>query len=321
MNQHARRKALVAGVSIAVLLALLALPVSPSSAGVLQQAATPARPTLTSMPASSTVTPAAPAASMAENPSLAGYVWVNGDVFVPAVGIPVRFVGDGFELATLTDVNGYYQFESVGQDVGYVRVAGNGTGWKSSVKDIALSPRPGRSLWVNFSASQGTPEKGSALLSVSVNPSVFGAGQTVTVTVKATNNTEQPLSGVWLTHMLPDGLSVSGLSPSRGDGLSVGQLAMANVGDFAPGDSVSFTIVAAAPGDGGPKGNFSAVASMISREGVAVQASTSVKGTGGPAVLPETGAGSWLIGAGLLLAGVTVGVHQARRRSARASGS
>jgi len=321
MNQHARRKALAVAASIVMLLALLALPVSPSSAGALLQASTPARPTLTPMPASSTVTPAAPAASMAENPSLAGYVWVNGDIFVPAVGIPVRFVGDGFELAALTDVNGYYQFENVGQDVGYLSVAGNGTGWKASVRDIALSPRPGQSLRANFSASQGTPEKGLALLSVSVKPSVFGAGQTVTVTINATNNTDQPLSGVWLTHMLPDGLSVSGLSMSRGDAQSVGQLAMANVGDIAPGDSAWFTIVAVAPGNGGPKGNFSAVASMISREGVAVQASTSLKGTGGPAILPVTGAGNWLIGAGLLLAVLSVGVHQARRRSARASGA
>ena len=111
------------------------------------------------------------------------------------------------------------------------------------------------------------------------------------------------------------------MSVSRGDAQAVGQLTMANLGDFAPGDSASFTIVAVAPGDGGPKGNFSAVASMISREGVAVQASTSMRGTGGPAVLPETGAGNWLIGAGLLLAALSVGVHQARRRSARASGS
>jgi uncharacterized repeat protein (TIGR01451 family) len=289
-----------------MVLALLALPVSPSSADALRQASTPVRPT---------VTPAAPAESIAETPSIAGYVWVNGDVFVPAVGIPVRFVGDGFELAVLTDVNGYYQFESVGQDVGFLNVAGNGASWKASVKDIALSPRPGLSLRANFSASQGTPEKGSALLSVSVTPDVFGAGQIVTVTVKATNNTDQQLSRVWLTHLLPDGLSASSVSVSRGDAQAVGQLTMANLGDFAPGDSASFTIVAAAPGDGGPKGNFSAVASMISHEGVAVQASASMRGTGGPVTLPVTGMDNWLIVAGMLLAVVIVGVHQARRRS------
>lgn len=320
MSRYTGRKALVVAVSIGMVLALLALPVSPSSAGALLQASTPVRPTLTSAPAPATVTPAAPAESIAENPSIAGYVWVNGDIFVPAVGIPVRFVGEGFELAALTDVNGYYQFESVGQNVGFLNVAGNGTGWKASVKDIALSPRPGQSLRANFSASQGTPEKGPTLLSVSVKPDVFGAGQIVTVTVKATNNTDQQLSGVWLTHLLPDGLSVSGVSVSRGDAQAAGQLTMANLGNFAPGDSVSFTIVAAAPGDGGPKGNFSVVASMISHEGVAVQASASLRGTGGPMILPVTGMDNWLIAAGLLLAVVIVGVHQARRRFVRTSG-
>ena len=306
MSQHTRQKALVVAVSIGMVLALLALPATPSSAGAPLQA--------------STITPAPPADSIAENPSIAGYVWVNGDVFVPAVGIPVRFAGDGFELAALTDVNGYYQFESVGQDVGFLNVAGNGTAWKASAKDIALSPRPGESLRANFSASQGTPEKGPALLSVSVTPNVFGAGQIVTVTIKATNNTDQQWSGVWLTHLLPDGLNVSGLSASRGDAQAVGQLAMANLGDFAPGDSASFIIVAAAPHDGGPKGNFPVVASMISREGVAVQASASLTGTGGPMVLPVTGMSNWLFAAGLLLAVVIVGVHQVRRRSVRVSG-
>ena len=154
MSQHTRRKALVVAVSIGVVLALLALPASPSSAGAPLQASAPDRLALTAAPASATVTPAPPADSMAENPSIAGYVWVNGDVFVPAAGIPVRFAGDGFELAALTDVNGYYQFESVGQDVGFLNVAGNGSAWKASVKDIALSPRPGESLRANFSADR-----------------------------------------------------------------------------------------------------------------------------------------------------------------------
>ena len=258
--------------------------------------------------------PAPPAASIAENPSLAGYVWVNGDVFVPVAGVPVRFAGDGFELATITDVNGYYEFVQVGQDVGVLNVAGDGTPWKASVKDVALSVQPGQSLRVNFSASQASPAKGPALVSVAVKPELVGAGQTVSVTVKAMNTTAQKLSAVWLTHLLPGGLTVSSLTTDRGDALAAGQLALAQLGDLAPGDTAAFVIVALAANDGGPQGSLPIVASLISHEGVAVQASASLKGSGGPGMLPVTGSSEWLVWIGLALAALLVGARQARRR-------
>jgi uncharacterized repeat protein (TIGR01451 family) len=318
MSDQRRRRVLAAAGGMALILALLAMPVAPSSAGRLQQTAV--RPTLTPTPDApgSTATPAPPAGAMAENPSIAGYLWVNGDPFVPAAGVPVRFTGEGFELATLTDVNGYYQFEQVGQDVGFLNVAGDGTGWKGSVKDVALSPRPGLSLRVNFSASQASPVKGPKLVSVSVQPALIGAGQTATVTVKATNTTGYKLSNVWLTHLLPDGLTIAGMITDRGDAVSHAQMAMANVGDLAPGASVTFSVVANAPNDGAPSGSLPIVASMISSEGVAVQASATLKSTGGPATLPVTGSGEWLIGVGLGLAGLAVGARQLRRRRAAA---
>jgi len=305
MSKRDGRKTLALTSLIGLMAALLALPVAPSSAGPLRQTATPVRPTLT---------PAGPAASIDENPSLAGYVWVNGDVFVPAAGVAVRFAGDGFELAALTDVNGYYQFTQIGQDVGFLNVSGNGNDWKASVKDVALSVPPGSSLRVNFSASQGSPEKGPKLVSVSVLPSLVGAGQTVTTTVKVTNSTGSKLSGVWLTHLLPDGLAISGVTTDRGDALTVGSLVMANLGDMAPGDSATFTISGVAPNDGGPQGNLPIVASLISREGISAQASASLKGMGGPVTLPVTGSNEWLVWAGLALAALLIGAHQARRR-------
>ncbi len=312
MSHRPGRKTLAFGGYILLIAAMLALPAAPSSAGSLQQATV--RPTLTPpSSAPSTVTPAAPSASIAENAALAGYVWVNGDVFVPAAGVPVRFAGDGFELATLTDVNGYYQFEQLGQDVGLLNVAGDGTAWKASVKDVALSVRLGQALRVNFSASQVSPTQGPALVSVAVNPTLVGAGQMVSVTVKATNTTGQKLSGVWLTHLLPNGLTVSSLTTDRGDALAAGQLAMANLGDLAPGDAATFVIVALAPNDGGPQGSLPLVVSLVSREGVAVQASALLKGSGGPPMLPVTGSGEWLVWIGLALAALLVGAHQARR--------
>jgi hypothetical protein len=317
MERHTRRQFIALTGCAVLVVALLALPATPSSARPLQQ--TVVRPTLTATPPGGAVTPAPAAESLAENPSLAGYVWVNGDVFVPAVGVPVRFAGAGFELATVTDANGYYQFEQVGQDVGLLNVAGNGSAWKASVKDVALSARPGLSLRANFSASQSSPAKGPSLLSVSVRPSSVGAGQSVTVTINATNRTAQKLSGVWLSQALPAGLSISGLTTNRGDALSVDRLAMANLGDMAPGDSATLTIVALGSNDGGPQGSLALVASLISREGVTVQSSTSVMGTGGPGMLPVTGLAEWLAGVGLALAALVAVTRVARQWSARVS--
>jgi hypothetical protein len=245
-------------------------------------------------------------------PSLAGYVWVNGDVFVPASGVPVRFAGEGFELTATTDTNGYYRFDQIGQDAGFLNLGGE---WKASVKDLALSVPPGAALRVNLSASQATPEKGPNLLSVSVSPAVIGAGQAATITVKATNSTESKLSGVWLTHWLPDGLSVSGAKTDRGDTLASGRLAMANLGDLAPGDTATFAIVVAASNGGGPQGSQSLNVSLISREGVAVQSAASLRGMGGPPTLPVTGSGEWLVVAGAGLAALLVGLRGLRRRA------
>lgn len=253
-----------------------------------------------------------PGAAKQSEPSLAGYVWVNGDVFVPAIGVPVRFAGDGFELAATTDTNGYYQFEQIGQDTGFLNLGGD---WKASVKDVALSVPAGASLHVNFSASKASPEKGPNLLSVSVSPTVIGAGQTATMTIKATNSTESKLSGVWLTHWLPEALSISGAKTDRGDTRTVRRLAMANLGDMAPGDSATFTIVVTALNDGGPVGNQSLNVSLISREGVAVQAAASLRGMGGPPTLPVTGSGEWLVVVGVTLAALLAGVRSVRRRA------
>lgn len=320
MSHEARRKTLLLVLSVALLAVLLTLPTTPSNASALQQTAT-VRPTLTPTPLSGGATPAPPVSSAGGNPSIAGYAWVNGDIFVPAVGVSVRFAGEGFELKTQTDVNGYFQFEQVGQDIGFLNIGGDDSTWKASVRDVALSARPGQSLRVNFSASQALPATGPAVVTIAVKPATFGAGQTISVTVKATNSTSQKLSGVWLTHLLPDGLNVSGLTTDRGEALSVGQLAMANLGDFAPGDTATFTIIAAAPADGAPQGRFSAVVSLFSREGVAVQASTSLQGMGGPSALPVTGMGDWLMWIGLMLAALLVGANFARRRSAGRSGA
>lgn len=295
----------------ALLAALLVLPVAPSRADVLLQTPTPIRPTLTPTPSDSG-SPVS-AASFDSSLALAGYVWVNGDIFVPSVGVPVHFSGDGFDLMAVTDGNGYYQFEQIGQDIGMLNVGGEESDWKASVGNVALSVPSGGSLVVNFSASQATPLKGPALLDVSLASRMISSGQTVTVTVESTNSTDTKLSGVWLSHLVPEGLTLSGLTVDRGDTLSVGNLAMANVGDMAPGDVVTFNIIVSAPSDGGPNGNLDIVASMFSRERVTLQASTVLAAMGAPMVLPQTGVNGWLLVVGVALAFLLVATGQLRR--------
>jgi hypothetical protein len=300
--------------SVVLLGVLFVFTATPSRADVLRQSATPDRPTLTPTP---NTPPAAVPVVANANAALSGYVFVNGDVFVPAAGVPVRLSGEGFELVATTDVNGYYQFEQVGEDVSKLSVGGDGSAWKASVDGVMLSVRPGLEFVVNFSASQASPQKGPNLLDVSVSPASIGAGHAVTVTLKAHNSTQQKLSGVWLTQRAPDGLSIAGATTDRGDALAFGNLAMANVGDLAPGDAVTFNIVLSSPSEGGAHGALSLMGSMFSRESVAVQDATTLTATNGPVTLPVTGAGEWLAGVGAALVVIVFITHRLRRSHER----
>lgn len=310
--QYGKHRRLFALVGSVMLLGLLfVFTATPSRADVLRQSATPDRPTLTPTPDATTPAVAAPVVANT-NAALSGYAFVNGDIFVPASNVPVSFSGNGFELDTTTDVNGYYQFEQVGEDVGRLSLGGDGSAWKASIDGVMLSVRPGLAFVVNFSASQATPQKGPNLLDVSAAPKSIATGRTVTVTLKASNSTQQKLSGVWLTQLAPDGLSVAGTTADRGDALVFGNLAMANVGDLAPGDSVTFNIVLSSPSEGGAHGTLALVGSMFSREVVAVQDSTTLNAMNGPGTLPVTGANEWLIGVGVALAIILLIAHRLR---------
>ena len=316
MRDEKRRRLFGTIGSVVLLGMLFALTATPSHADVLRQSATPDRPTLT--PTLDAATPVAVAPAVVNtDAALSGYVFVNGDIFVPAASVPVRFSGDGFELTATTDVNGYYQFERVGEDVGKLNVGGEGSAWKASIDGVMLSVRPGVAFVVNFSASQASPQKGPNLLNISVAPKSIGAGHSTTVTLKANNTTQQKLSGVWLTQRAPTGLSIAGATTDRGDALMFGDLAMANVGDLAPGDGVTFNIVLSSPGEGGVHGSLSLMGSMFSRESVAVQSATTLTATNGPATLPVTGVGDGWVGVGVALAVIAFVTHRLRRSHSR----
>ena len=221
---------------------------------------------------------------------LEGYVWENGDPQKPVNGVVVRFTSDGISVDVTTDPRGHFQFFNLGPDVGTLDLADSK--WQSGTGGIILQPPPGRKLKANLAALP----KGKALpslvtLASSASSSRAVAGETVTFNLKVTNGTQAAISGLTLGDQLPDGMTVLGVTTSRGD--VVGRSANAVTVDLnalAPGDSATVTIVARA--EQNAKTSVSANrATVFYSEGPAVSSSGKVGVLSGPQALPVTGIG------------------------------
>ena len=221
---------------------------------------------------------------------LEGYVWENGDPQKPVNGVVVRFTSDGISVDVTTDPRGHFQFFNLGPDVGTLDLADSK--WQSGTGGIILQPPPGRKLKANLAALP----KGKALpslvtLASSASSSRAVAGETVTFNLKVTNGTQAAISGLTLGDQLPDGMTVLGVTTSRGD--VVGRSANAvtvDLNTLAPGDSATVTIVAQVAQNA--KTSVSANrATVFYSEGPAVSASGKVGVLGGPQALPVTGIG------------------------------
>ena len=221
---------------------------------------------------------------------LEGYVWENGDPQKPVNGVVVRFTSGGINVDVTTDPRGHFKFFNLGLDVGTLDLADSK--WQSGTGGIILQPPPGRKLKANLAALP----KGKALpslvtLASSASSSRAVAGETVTFNLKVTNGTQAAISGLTLGDQLPDGMTVLGVTTSRGD--VVGRSANAVTVDLnalAAGDSATVTIVAQVAQNA--KTSVSANrATVFYSEGPAVSSSGKVGVLSGPQALPVTGIG------------------------------
>jgi uncharacterized repeat protein (TIGR01451 family) len=279
---HARSPSMLWVVVFVIAVMALSLGVSVVLAGPLDQPPPPPPP-----PPPGTDTGGNGTGFLAE---LEGYVWENGDPQKPVNGVVVRFTSDGISVDATTDPRGHFQFFNLGPDVGTLDLADSK--WQSGTGGVILQPPPGRKLKANLAALP----KGKALPSLvslvsSTSSSRAVAGETITFSLKVANGTQAAISGLTLGDQLPDGMTVLGVTTSRGD--VVGRSANAvtvDLNTLAPGDSATVTIVAQVAQDA--KTSVSANrATVFYSEGPAASSSGKVGVLSGPQALPVTGIG------------------------------
>ena len=221
---------------------------------------------------------------------LEGFVWEGGDPQKPLTGVVVRFTSDGVSVDVTTDRRGHFKFVNLGPDVGTLDLADGQ--WQSGTGGVILQPPSGRKLQANLAAlPKGKSLSSKVTLTASVSPSRAVAGETVTFSFKVVNGTENPITGLTLGDQLPDGMTVAGVTTSRGDVVGRSSNAVTvDLNALAPGDSATVTIVALVAQNAKPSVSANR-ATLFYSEGPAVVTRGSVGLFSGPQALPVTGIG------------------------------
>jgi uncharacterized repeat protein (TIGR01451 family) len=215
---------------------------------------------------------------------LDGFVWQNGDPAAPLGGVVVRYVSDGVTIDATTDAQGHFRFINIGPDLGTLDLAD--AQWQSGMGGVVVQPPLGYKLRVNLAALP----KGKSLTSqVALTSNAVSSGQTVTYTLKVLNGTQGVVSGLTLGDQLPDGMTLGGVTTSRGDVVGYSPSAVTvDLNSLAAGDSATVTVVALMAQSGASKAANRAT--LFYREGPAISTHT-VAAASGPTTLPVTGIG------------------------------
>jgi uncharacterized repeat protein (TIGR01451 family) len=215
---------------------------------------------------------------------LDGFVWQNGDPAAPLGGVVVRYVSDGVTIDTTTDSQGHFKFVNIGPDLGSLDLAD--PQWQSGMGGVIVQPPVGYKLRVNLAALP----KGKALTSqVTLTSNAISSGQMVTYTLKVLNGTQGVVSGLTLGDQLPDGMTLGGVTTSRGDVVGHSPSAVTvDLNSLAAGDSATVIVLALMAQPGANKAANRAT--LFYREGPAISTQT-VAAASGPTTLPVTGIG------------------------------
>ncbi len=219
-----------------------------------------------------------------------GYVWDDGDPSRPRGGVTVRYTSDGVSADVETKSNGFFRFVNVGPDDGVLDLAD--PNWQSGTGGVIIKPPLGQTVRVNLAAlPKGKSLASRVALTTNLSSASASAGQTMTFTFKVVNGTEGAISGLMLGDQLPEGMTVAGVTTSRGDILASGPSVVAvDLNALAAFDSATVNIIALVNKDAksAKSGNR---ATLLYREGAAIAAQSSVNVAGGPNTLPVTGVG------------------------------
>ena len=243
---------------------------------------------------------------------LEGFVWEEGDTFRPMADVKVRYTSDGVSTDVTTDQKGYFKFVNVGPDSGVLDLTESQ--WQSGTGGVIVKPPVGQTLRANLAAlPKGKALAAKLTFSMSTSASGVAAGQLVTFTLKVTNGTQVPVAGLHIGDQLPEGMTVAGVTASRGD--VTGQesvVAFVDLNTLGAGESATVNIVALVD----PLAKTVSLANRATvfyREGPAQAAQSGVNVTGGPVTLPVTGLGAPLLAAAILVVALIV-ARQLRAR-------
>lgn len=282
------------------------------------------RPTLTPTPAEPTPPAAIPGVPLATGcESICGRVLNLADSSGVA-GITVRFQNSTWALDVQTDRAGNYGYGRLGLDVGRLNVVlPERSGLHPLTYDIAFAPRAGRAIRINLGVyREGQTLHPPIVPALSVSPEWARPGEQVVFIVRVHNPLDRAISDVWVTNLLPAGLSLAGVSTTQGDVIRSGNYVAVNTAGLAAGEVMTVSIYADVNADA-PTGRVENTVSLIYSEHAAAQATARlyVKSDGPmPVAFPVAGHGLSVFGVGLGLGIVLWAIRRLRLRGAPARG-
>lgn len=291
-TNFARYRRLLHTGAVALVAVVLAGPMMGIAGSPARPAAAQPRPTLTPTPAPTSPPSASPPpqpAPLCE--SICGQV-INLENNDGEPGQTVQFSGSGWSVEAVTDGEGRYAYGRLGTDVGFLDVLlPEGDGLHPVTSGIAVAPVPGQPIVVNLGVYRDHPSLPPLAPSVSAQPRWVRAGQRVTITTRLENTLPGKISGVMITTLLPEGLTLAGVAADRGDVTRSGQYGAVFVGDLWPGEVVTVQLIAdATEAAAGSTVRFPV--NLIYREHAAAQATASVGVGAAPAVPTSSQAGA-----------------------------
>lgn len=190
--------------------------------------------------------------------------------------VPVTLGGPGWQTQKLTDDNGYYASDCLGEGVALVNAVS--PPWlRPMTTDVAIRLGYRQDFEVNLGVYGGevapAPEVRPAM---TVSTNLVQPGETVTYTIRVTNtlSARLPMGEVMVTDLLPEALTPVTASSTIGPVEWWGNLLTADIGTLLPGQTVTIVVTGKARADSPSVPEISNRASLLHTGHVAVQSPT-----------------------------------------------
>jgi uncharacterized repeat protein (TIGR01451 family) len=249
-------------------------------------------------------------------PRLHGGILDWGEGYMPA-GVQVVLEGDGWEIPVETDDNGHYLYQDIGNEVAFLNaiVPDNRGELRPYTQDLPVNVKVGAELIVNMAFYPDGKEL-DPIVTIDMISSAQEAKQddNVSFIITVNNKWDDWVNQVIVADYLPEGLSYVNATVSQGTVSWDRGLVWAELGPVAADTSATVTIMTKVDTEAALGNTITNQAAVYYRENVASQAKSEIKIVETTNhVLPVTGIASVLPVAGVLLAGVLLGIRRLRR--------